>query len=290
MRGSSSRGIPAPPLSRRRRVSHQTTRTMSPALLKYPRTQHLQGSKLQPGDEDLEQVPFEAIAGRHVVVEEKVDGANAGLRFDDDGRLLLQSRGHFLTGGPRERHFALLKTWATTHQRALHEALGARYVMFGEWLYARHTVYYDALPHYLMEFDVLDTETGDFLSTPRRKALFAGAPVVPVRVLYEGPARSVAQLRALIGPSAFKSPGWREHLDVVARREGLDPAKVRRESDPEDTMEGLYLKVEENGRVVGRYKFIRPSFITAVLDAGEHWLNRPIVPNQLAPGVDIFQP
>ena len=191
---------------------------MNPDLIKYPRTRHIQGSRLQPGDEDLEQVPFESIRGCHIVVEEKVDGANAGLRFGDDGRLYLQSRGHFLTGGPRERHFALLKTWASAHQSALREALGARYVMYGEWLYARHTVFYDALPHYLMEFDVLDTERGVFLSTHARAALLKGVPIVPVRVLYEGPARSIEHLRSLIGASAFKTAQWRERLDAEIGR------------------------------------------------------------------------
>ena len=70
---------------------------------KYPRTHHLEGSRLQPGDEDLDSAPFEAIRGRHVVVEAKLDGANAGLRFAAAGRLYLQSRGHFLTGGVRAR-------------------------------------------------------------------------------------------------------------------------------------------------------------------------------------------
>src|SRR4051812_10400132 len=134
------------------------------AITKYPRTQHLEGSRLQPGDEDLDQVPFADVAGRHVVVEEKVDGANAGVRFDSGGDLLLQSRGHFLTGGPREKHFNLFKQWAHAHAPALLDALLDRYVLFGEWLYAKHTVFYDRLPHYFLEFDVLDTQTGEFLS------------------------------------------------------------------------------------------------------------------------------
>jgi hypothetical protein len=77
-------------------------------LHKYPRTRHVEGSRLQPGDEDLDAVPFAELAGRHLVCEEKLDGANAGLSFDAGGRLWLQSRGHFLTGGVREKHFDLL--------------------------------------------------------------------------------------------------------------------------------------------------------------------------------------
>ena len=83
-----------------------------PTLHKYPRTHHLEGSRLQPGDEDSRSVPFADLAGRHLVVEEKLDGANAGMSFDAAGRLWLQSRGHFLTGGAREKHFALFKRWA----------------------------------------------------------------------------------------------------------------------------------------------------------------------------------
>ena len=137
---------------------------------KYPRTHHIEGSRSQPGDEDLDTVPFERIAGRHLVVEEKVDGANSGISFAPDGRLLLQSRGHFLAGGKRESHFDLFKQWAYTHLPALRSVLAERYVMYGEWLYAKHTVFYDQLPHYFMEFDILDKTTGEFLATPRREA------------------------------------------------------------------------------------------------------------------------
>jgi hypothetical protein len=37
--------------------------------------------------------------------------------------------------------------------------------MYGEWVYAKHTVFYDKLPHYFLEFDILETKTGAFLST-----------------------------------------------------------------------------------------------------------------------------
>ena len=43
--------------------------------------------------------------------------------------------------------------------------------MYGEWLYAKHTVYYDALPHYFLEFDIYDKEQAIFLSTKKRKEL-----------------------------------------------------------------------------------------------------------------------
>jgi hypothetical protein len=257
-------------------------------LHKYPRTPHLTGSRLQPGDEDLRVVSLEHLEGSRLVVEEKLDGANSAVSFGEDGRLLLQSRGHFLDGGPRERHFGLLKAWAGSVQRKLREALGGRHVMYGEWLYAKHTIFYDALPHYFFEYDVLDKETGRFLSTEARGELLRDAPVLSAPVLYAGPAPTAERLAALVRPSAFQSARWRESLAEVCGARGLDAARALRETDSAGLSEGLYIKVEDGGRVAGRFKFVRPGFTQAVDDSGEHWLNRPIIPNQLREGVDLF--
>jgi len=145
-------------------------------ILKYPRTPHLAGSRVQAGDEELPVIAPGALRGVTLVVEEKLDGSNSAISFDDDGGLLLQSRGHILTGGPRERQFDLFKRWSNHHRVALRDILACRYVMYGEWLYARHTIPYDMLPHYFMEFDIFDRETREFLSTDRRQRLLAGTP------------------------------------------------------------------------------------------------------------------
>lgn len=258
------------------------------ALRKYPRTQHIEGSRLQQGDEDLAQVPWAALRGKHLVVEEKIDGSNAGVSFSPGGELRLQSRGHFLRGGPRERQFALFKSWAHAHQTALRAALGERHVLYGEWVYAKHTIFYDRLPHYLLEFDVLDRETGAFLSTPRRRELLAGLPLAQVPVLHEGPLDDLAELTALVGPSRYKSDGWQARLDGVCDEAGANRERARRETDPSPSSEGLYIKWEEGGVVRGRYKWVRASFLAVVFDSGSHWADRILVPNQLAPGVDLF--
>jgi hypothetical protein len=236
----------------------------------------------------MEMVSFEAIAGRHVVVEEKVDGANCAISFGGDGVMRLQSRGHYLTGGPRERHFALFKQWAATHETALLEVLEDRYICYGEWLYAKHTVFYDALPHYFMEFDVLDTATGEFLSTGRRADLLQGLPIVSVRVMHEGSVDDIETLRGMAGQSAFRTARAMERLRTAAERLGLDAAELAAQTDPSPLMEGLYIKIEEEGAVQERYKFVRRDFVTRILDSESHWLMRPIVPNELRDGVDIF--
>lgn len=264
---------------------------MTYSLIKYPRTPHLTGSRLQPGDEDLSQISFSCLAGRHIVVEEKCDGANSAISFDGDGGLLLQSRGHYLTGGWRERHYDLFKQWAGVHRDALHAVLGRRFIMYGEWMYAKHTVYYDALPHYFLEFDILDRETGRFLDTPSRKVLLEPLPVVSVPVLAEGMFQNIGALLSLLGPSRYITRAHTEHLREDARRLGLDEDRQCRETDLSDTMEGLYIKIEEDGQVADRLKYVRASFTQTVDASQTHWLDRPIVPNRLScPTERLFQP
>lgn len=247
-------------------------------IRKYPRTPHITGSRLQPGDEDLAPVDLRTLTDCHLVIEEKLDGANSAVSFGPDGELRLQSRGHYLEGGGRERQFDLFKTWAQCHRSALWEVLGERYIMYGEWLYAKHTIFYDALPHYFIEFDVLDRESDAFLATPARRTLLAGLPFVSVPVLYEGPAP--AALMPLIARPAFHSDSWRDAAFALG--------VPHNEMDWSGEMEGLYIKDETPGFVRGRYKFVRPGFHQAVAASGSHWMDRPIVANRLRPGVRIL--
>lgn len=227
-------------------------------ILKFPRTPHLLGSHLQLGDEDLPIITPRELQGCNLVVEEKVDGANSGISFESDGNLILQCRGHVLSGGPRERQFDLFKRWANHHRNALWEGLQTRYIMYGEWLYARHTIAYDELPHYFLEFDLLDRQTGAFLDTERRRNVLKGLPIVPVPILATG---RIDRFEGLLGLSRCAST---------------------------EPMEGLYIKWEQDGEVLGRYKYIRSSFRQSVEDEGIHWMDRQIEPNRLKKGVDLF--
>lgn len=257
-------------------------------MQKYPRTPHIEGSRQQPGDEDLDSVPFSSIANEYVVIEEKVDGANAAISFDTDGQLLLQSRGHYLTGGPRERHFNLFKQWAHSHYAALWDVLGDRYILYGEWMYAKHTVFYDRLPHYFLEYDVLDRSIGQFLSTAARRQLLAGLALASVPVLLEGKLQSHKQLVSLLQQSHFIGAGHIHRLRGLCLEQGLNTELAIQQTNQSSLMEGLYLKVETAELTVARYKYVRPDFLTTILQSETHWLNRPIIPNQLQAGVDLF--
>ena len=260
-------------------------------IVKYPRTRHIEGSRLQAGDEDLSQVPFASLVGVELVVEEKCDGANSAVSFDGDGSLLLQSRGHYLTGGAREKHFNLLKQWANSHLDAFLDVLGDRFVMYGEWVYAKHTVFYDRLPHYFLEFDVYDRVTRRFLDTASRRGLLGSLPVVSVPVLAQGTFNVLSELTDLIGPSRYIGEGHMERLRAFCEKAGEDVGRRLQETDPTTWMEGLYVKAERDGEVVDRLKYVRRSFIQCVEESNSHWLSRSIIPNQLMYSLEsLFAP
>ena len=252
------------------------------SIIKYPRTQHLEGSRLQAGDEDLSQVSFSEILGKYIIIEEKIDGANTAISFNDDGDPLLQNRGHYLYGGHRERHYNLFKNWANLHQDAFFDILGCRYIMYGEWMYAKHTVFYDALPDYFMEFDIYDREKNVFLSTEERRKLTSQLPMIySVPVLGQGIYKNKEAVLSLMGNSNYITEKHLDTLRTIAERMDIDPERQLRETDPSMLMEGLYIKIEENGTVTERVKFVRASFLQCVNESQTHWQHRPIVPNQV---------
>jgi hypothetical protein len=97
-------------------------------------------------------------------------------------------------------------------------------------------------------------------------------------------------LAGLVRPSLAKSAEWRDRFEHAVSRQGLPLELCWRQTDPSGNAEGLYVKVESDREVLGRYKFVRHSFTQTILDSGSHHAARPILPNELAPGSDVFAP
>ena len=127
----------------------------------------------------------------------------------------------------------------------------------------------------------------DASARPPLKVVLLGAGTVGLEVarLLVG---SAADLAARVGaPLELVGVAVR---DASKPREGLDPARNVGHFEPTRAAEGLYIKIEEDGRVVERLKFVRPDFVQRIIDADQHWHSRPIVPNVLVPGADIYAP
>lgn len=260
-------------------------------LLKYPSTIHLEGSRLQENDKKEVLSIKSDLMGKFVVIEEKLDGANSAISFSDSGNLQLQSRGHFLLGGSREKQYNLLKSWAQAHVERFFDVFENRYIVYGEWMYAKHSMFYDALPHYFVEFDIFDKQNGIFLNTRARHELIKDLPIVSVPVLYQGEMpKTKKELLKMIGPSLARTSNWKKRLELDVEKRSLSLEKVWSQTDKDENMEGLYFKFEDEQKVLQRGKFVRSSFTQTILDGDEHWSARPIIPNQLKEGVDIYAP
>ena len=261
-------------------------------LRKFDRTPHIEGSRIQSGDEDLSVVPFSELKGKHLVVECKIDGGNSGLSSIKNN-LMLQCRGHYLTGKGDLPQFEQFKTWAKTWQNEFVDFLGDDYIMYGEWMSNFHSVYYDLLPHYFMEFDIFDKKNDVFLSTGNRIELLDCLPVKieSVKVLKEGKFDTLEDIASLVTTSHFISEHAYEDLKQEMEDKGFpeDQMKVILRLNEKRLMEGLYIKWEEDGIVKGRYKYVRKEFVQSIKDGGQHWMDRPQISNRMIAGRSLFE-
>ena len=223
---------------------------MADRFVKFPRTPHLVwlGEAAPRGDKLMDPAEAKALLRQPVIIEEKLDGANLGLSLDAGGRLRAQSRGHYLepgTGG----QWKLLWRWLALHEARLVSALKPSLILFGEWCYAEHSVAYDALPDWLLVFDVYDREEGRFWCRERRDALARRVGLSGVLFLAEGVFK-IAALRNRIGRSMVG--------DVEA--------------------EGVYVRWDDGDWLLSRAKIVRPGWVMA---SDEHWASRSLKTNSL---------
>ncbi|MCU0719234.1 MAG: RNA ligase family protein [Pirellula sp.] len=236
---------------------------------KFPRTPHLFGSKGTDDDKHLGESESNAfISDQSLIVEEKIDGTNVGIHFSASGEQVLQCRGHLITEGMHPQ-YDLFKQWAMVKRSVLEGMLCDRYILFGEWVYARHSIHYRNLSHYFFEFDIYDKQDQSFLDLATRLSMLAGTGIQTVPVVHTGKLKR-SELVDLIGPSQFDS-----HFE--------NPITNR----PDPLMEGIYLRTESRGAVTGRAKFVRPEFVEKIKQS-THWQYEKMVPNLLAEGVDIW--
>ena len=238
-------------------------------FIKYPRTPHLFGSRGTDDDKHLgEAESTHFIADESLIVEEKIDGTNVGIHFQNDGEMILQCRGHLITEGMHPQ-YDLFKQWVSVKRHELERRLENRFILFGEWLYARHSIHYRKLTHYFFEFDIYEKQRQKFLDLKQRLTLLEDSGIQTVPIIHSGPLER-SDLEGLIGPSLF---GSQFDNPLTNRTDNL--------------MEGLYLRTEADGVVTGRAKFVRSEFVEKIKQSS-HWQHQMMVPNELEIGVDIW--
>jgi hypothetical protein len=245
--------------------------------IKLPRTLHIEGSRLPAGQVDPEAVPFEKLAGQFLVIEEKVDGSGVSIFFDDQLVPQIYHRGSPATG----KEFRELHSFVKVFETDLYSLLEDRYVLFGEWMLHKHSIFYDRLPHYLLESDMFDKRSGIFLSTAARNAMLTGhtAYIKSVPVIASFKPTKLSQLTQLIGKPKYQSDNWREILWNKCDMYDWDLEKILKETDQSELMEGLYIKHEDERQILGRYKYVRYEFVNTIINSGSHVRERDPIHN-----------
>lgn len=159
--------------------------------------------------------------GEHITVSEKIDGANASIRYDaETGSLIAFSRRQRLTEDNNLQGFyAYVLTldpvkWADVTS-------DGRYIVFGEWL-VKHTIKYpDALMRQFYVFDVWDTEAEQyvpwFLTYQIAQAL--GLKTAPI--FYDGEFTTWEDLYAFVGRTEMQAEPTGEGI-VIKSQDRLD--------------------------------------------------------------------
>ena len=213
---------------------------MKEDFFKFPSTPHLAtlpGVDIR-GDKVLSESERDGFLRHELIVEEKVDGANLGISFGSEGNIRAQNRGAYLQL-PGSGQWKKLGEWLALRTDVLFENLSDRYILFGEWCYAQHSIFYNRLPDWFLAFDIYDRKTRRFLSSKRRNRLLEKTRLYKVPILARG---------------RFSCPGIKKLLSQSKLSD--QPA------------EGLYFRLDQGDWLGQRAKLVRPTFIQEV---EQHW-------------------
>jgi hypothetical protein len=248
-----------------------------PPIIKFPRTTHLVDMGASTVDDlvsDVAGIQHVCNGTTQVVIEEKIDGANLGITIcPKSGKLLAQNRSHYISSGEHAQ-FSRLTEWLAEHEEALKQVLlhthvagtsfASEWILYGEWMVARHSIPYHMLPGFFVAFDLYEKNTRRFLSRRHFHRIMKGVgiPVAPTMCV-----RS-------FGPYPEQNAEDLFCKDVLSL---LESKSVFRSDD--GPVEGLVLRLDDRDWLQDRFKIVRSDFILGC--EGTHWSRRDVEKQRL---------
>ena len=215
---------------------------------KFPSTPYIEmDSTIIRSDKILRNNEVEHILGRPISIEEKIDGANLGVSFNSSGNIQLQNRGSYLLM-PLEGQWKPLEKWIICHETRIFDVLTDKYILFGEWCYAKHSIYYKELPDWFIGFVIYDIEKKRFLSVQKRNIFLE---------------RMEVKIVPLLGQGTYN---WNELMEFFGKSQYGD-----------ENCEGIYIRQDEGEYLKYRAKMVRREFrqnITGHWSRGKMQCNR----------------
>ena len=168
--------------------------------------------------------------GENIVIEEKIDGANASFYYNSETETIeCCSRKKDLTPDNTLNGFY---NWVKSLDvQSIKGVLGERYIVFGEWMGAKHAIKYpDEVMKKFWMFDVWDRETEQYLPFNETKKFFEKLQVYGVEnfvpVFYTGEFTSWENILSMVGKTEINAEPSGEGI-VIKRQEVLDSKSSR---------------------------------------------------------------
>jgi atypical dual specificity phosphatase len=220
-----------------------------PYIIKFCRTRHLLNLGAATRDDLImdirEQKDF---FNKEIYIEEKIDGANIGFSIKD-GKIVAQNRSHYVNSATQTQ-FKELDKWIMNHSAELYDILeNGKYILFGEWLYAKHSIQYNKLPDYFIAFDLYEIACKKFVARPILEEKLKDTTINQIRLIAKTTITNINDIKQFIGDSIY--------YDGFA--------------------EGLYVRLCDSKHVLQRGKVVRPNFLTSET----HWSKQIMIKNEL---------
>lgn len=169
--------------------------------------------------------------GDHIVIQCKLDGANAAIRYDSEtDTIVAQSRKQLLSFENNLRGFY---EWSQTLDKELVKSvLGDNLVAFAEWLVPHSVKYPEERYNHAYFYDVFDTSIGQYLPQNEVKEIIDKLNLTYVPVFYDGEFISWEECMKYVGQTKLGGEYG----------EGIVCKNMTRLNDP-NTRSPFYLKI-----------------------------------------------
>ena len=172
---------------------------------KYPRTPHLLWSEGINSEERII-ASVDGLLNTPLVLTEKMDGSNVCLERES-----VYARSH--NDAPQHESFNALKAL----HAAVRHSIPLEWQVFGEWLWARHSIAYERLPAYLLLFGIRDQSNGMWLAWDEQERWVAAQGLSLVPLLWQGVCHTEEELRERIQAHKDRPTCSQEQEGVVVR-------------------------------------------------------------------------
>ena len=210
-------------------------------IIKFPRTKHLANLGSASRDDLLmTQDEINQFMNKEIYIEEKIDGANLGISITSDGKIMVQNRSHYVTSGDQPQ-FKILDKWISEHSEDLWSILEpGKHILYGEWLYMKHSIKYESLPDYFIAFDLYDKIEKKFISRDKLDSILSKTNIKQVPLITKGVYKKVDDI-----------------IKLVNMESNFYHGKI----------EGVYCRLCDDNYLIKRGKIVRNDFLCG----NQHW-------------------